>query len=129
MHYKVPVNTSFQGKRAMAHLNRRRLLAGLGASIALPWSMPAIAASSDIAERLAGLAQAGRVPGLHALLVSQGGKLVIEHYGQGEDEALGRPLGHVTFAPEVLHDLRSVSKSIVGLAYGIALADGTVPPP
>jgi len=88
----------------MAHLNRRRLLAGLGASIALPWSMPAIAASSDIAERLAGLAQAGRVPGLHALLVSQGGKLVIEHYGQGEDEALGRPLGHVTFAPEVLHD-------------------------
>ena len=31
--------------------------------------------------------------------------------------------------PEVQHDLRSVSKSVVGLVYGIALADDKVPPP
>jgi CubicO group peptidase (beta-lactamase class C family) len=33
------------------------------------------------------------------------------------------------FAPDVLHDLRSVSKSVVGLVSGIALATGKVPPP
>ena len=47
----------------------------------------------------------------------------------GEDEAWGRKLGQVTFGPTVLHDLRSVTKSIVGMLYGIALADGKVPPP
>lgn len=66
--------------------------------------------------------------GLHALLVSRGGALVFEHYEQGVDEALGRPLGMVAFSPDVRHDLRSVSKSVVGLLYGIALADGKVPP-
>jgi CubicO group peptidase (beta-lactamase class C family) len=35
----------------------------------------------------------------------------------------------VVFGPDVPHDLRSVSKSVVGLAYGIALAAGKVPPP
>jgi len=85
--------------------------------------------SEDITRRLAQAQQDGKVDGLHTLLVSQGGKLVTEHYGRGEDEAWGHPLGTVTFAPLVLHDLRSVSKSVVGLLYGIALADGNVPPP
>src|SRR6516164_9027918 len=111
----------------MAYLNRRHLLAGLGASIILPRAMPALAASSDAAERLAALVQAGKVSGLHALLVNQGGRLVFEHYGQGVDERLGAMPGEVAFGPEVLHDLRSVSKSIVGLAYGVALAEGKVP--
>jgi CubicO group peptidase (beta-lactamase class C family) len=113
----------------MAYLNRRHLLAGLGASVALPWAVPAVAASSDTAERLAGLERAGKVPGLHAFLVSQGGKLVFEHYGEGEDQGWDRQLGHVVFGPDVPHDLRSVSKSVVALAYGIALAAGKVPPP
>ena len=29
----------------------------------------------------------------------------------------------------MLHDLRSVTKSLVGMLYGIALADGKVPAP
>lgn len=113
----------------MAQLNRRDLLASLGASVALPWGVPALAASSDAAERFAALERAGKLPGLHAFLVSQGGNLVFEHYGQGDDEGWDRPLGHVVFGPDVLHDLRSVSKSIVALAYGLALAEGKVPPP
>jgi CubicO group peptidase (beta-lactamase class C family) len=112
----------------LAQINRRHLLTGFGASLTLPWAMPAAASSTDVAQRLAEAGGAGKLSGLHVLLVSQGGKLVFEHYGQGVDESWGTPLGSVMFAPDVLHDLRSVSKSVVGLAYGIALAAGKVPP-
>jgi CubicO group peptidase (beta-lactamase class C family) len=94
-----------------------------------PRRVSAESPSQDIAQRLARVQQEGKVDGLHTLLVSQGGKLMIEHYGRGNDETWGRPLGVVTFAPTVLHDLRSVSKSVVGLLYGIALAAGKVPAP
>ena len=71
---------------------------------------------------------AGELPNLHGVVVARGGKLVLEQYFEGQDESWGRNLGTVTFGPEVLHDLRSVSKSIVGLLYGIALGEGKVPP-
>src|SRR5262249_20435757 len=54
---------------------------------------------------------------------------VLERYFEAEDNARGRPLGRVAFASDTLHDLRSVSKSIVALIYGIALDQGKVPPP
>lgn len=66
---------------------------------------------------------------IYTLLVSRGGKVLFEHYGAGDDESWGKPLGTVTCGPTVLHDLRSVTKSIVGMLYGIALAGGKVPPP
>ena len=52
---------------------------------------------------------------------------MLERYFDGEDQRWGGDLGRVVFGPAVLHDLRSVSKSIVGLLYGIALAEGKVP--
>ena len=89
----------------------------------------AVAADGDFAARLAEMQRDGRVSGLDALLVSRRGRLLFEYYGEGEAENWGKPLGKVTFGPTVLHDLRSVTKSIVGMLYGIALADGKVPPP
>ena len=110
-------------------LDRRHLLTLLGAGLVTSRATSAFAEPADMAQRLAAAEQSGKVSGLHALLVSKGGKTIFEHYGVGVDERWGEPLGTVTFGPEVMHDLRSVSKSVVALLYGIALADGKVPPP
>ena len=70
-----------------------------------------------------------RVWNLHGVVVVRNGRLVLERYFEGNDNARGHPLGNVAFTADTLHDLRSVSKSIIGLLYGMALADGKVPPP
>jgi len=70
-----------------------------------------------------------RVWNLHGVVIVRHEAVVLERYFAGEDDARGRTLGKVTFHADTLHDLRSVSKSIVGLLYGIALAGAKVPPP
>lgn len=83
----------------------------------------------DLAERLEQLVSAGKAPGLHGLVVARQGRLVFEYYGEGEDFAWNHSLGTVRFGPDTLHDIRSVTKSIVGLLYGIALGRGQAPAP
>jgi CubicO group peptidase (beta-lactamase class C family) len=70
-----------------------------------------------------------RVWNLHGVVIVRKGSLVLERYFECDVDARGRPLGTIAFNADTLHDLRSVSKSVVGLLYGIALADGKVPPP
>jgi CubicO group peptidase (beta-lactamase class C family) len=85
---------------------------------------------ADFEARLALVTEHEKLSGLHALLVAQHGKIIFEHYQPGEDQdRYGKQLGIVTFSPDVAHDLRSVTKGVVGLLYGIALAEGKVPPP
>lgn len=81
----------------------------------------------NVGELLDQAAGRGDLPNLHAVVVARHGKLVLERYYEGPDERWGKPLGTVTFGPDVKHDLRSVSKCIVGLLYGIALNEGQVP--
>ncbi|WP_414831765.1 serine hydrolase domain-containing protein [Afifella sp. YEN Y35] len=73
--------------------------------------------------------EAGALPGLHGAIVDLKGERLAEVYFPGEDERWGRPLGLQTHGPDTLHDLRSVTKSVVGLLYGIALSEGKVPGP
>ncbi|QLQ37180.1 serine hydrolase domain-containing protein [Micromonospora robiginosa] len=80
-------------------------------------------------DRLDEALRAGRLDGLHGVVVARDGQLLLEHYGAGEDHAWGTPLGVVEFGPETLHDIRSVTKSVTALLYGIALGDGLVPAP
>jgi CubicO group peptidase (beta-lactamase class C family) len=68
----------------------------------------------------------GRLRNLHGVVVVRQGRLVFEQYFTGRDERWGSPLGDVTFGPHTLHDVRSITKSIVSLLYGIAHTQGTV---
>ncbi|SEG79427.1 CubicO group peptidase, beta-lactamase class C family [Nonomuraea solani] len=83
----------------------------------------------EMGARVDEVLRSGKAPGFHGLVVMRGGDVVLERYGAGVDHRLGDSLGHVEFGRDTLHDLRSVSKSVVGLLYGIALGQGLVPEP
>ncbi len=128
----------------MSRLDRRHVLLGIGAAL-MASPTPSLAAgpfewrpiapaeagfAPDLDARLDKLVADKRAWGLHGIVVVRNDRLVLERYFAGPDRARGiGDIGHVTFAPDTLHDLRSCSKSIVALLYGIALQQGKVPPP
>lgn len=69
----------------------------------------------------------GELKGLHEVLVIHKGEVLAESFFDGEDQRWGAPLGNRSFDSSSLHDIRSVTKSIVSLLYGIALSEGKVP--
>ncbi|MGI5239873.1 serine hydrolase domain-containing protein [Dactylosporangium sp. CA-139066] len=85
--------------------------------------------TTQMRDRLDEMRQAGRVGGLHAVAAVRGGRTLLEYYGTGEDFSWGDSLGVVEFGSETLHDIRSVTKSVTALLYGIALGEGLVPSP
>jgi CubicO group peptidase (beta-lactamase class C family) len=81
------------------------------------------------AQRLAALTASVRgwpELGVHAILVERAGRLIYEAYFDGFDERWGTPLGRVAIGTDSLHDLRSITKSVVSALAGIALADGAI---
>lgn len=78
-------------------------------------------------EQLSAALAANELSGLHATVVALDGERVAEAYFAGEDERWGSPIGLIEHGPQTLHDTRSITKSIVGLLYGIALDEGIVP--
>ncbi len=89
------------------------------------------AAGFDAKALCAALAEVDRgSANIHGVIVERRGRLVAELYRTGPDEpidvnyGLGNPFASdVEFGPDVLHDVRSVSKSVVGLLIGIARAE------
>jgi CubicO group peptidase (beta-lactamase class C family) len=63
---------------------------------------------------------------VHAVVVVRHGTLVYEAYFTGEDENWGRKLGRVTYKADMVHDLRSVTKSLTSLVIGIAVDRGWI---
>ncbi|MET3581475.1 CubicO group peptidase (beta-lactamase class C family) [Mesorhizobium robiniae] len=89
---------------------------------------PPDAAGMD-ADLLGGLArqfEAWDEANLHAALMVRRGKLVYERYFTGDDKAWATPLGRVAYHASLKHDLRSITKSITSLLFGIALDQGLI---
>ena len=65
----------------------------------------------------------------HSLLVVRHGRLVAEVYRAGKDERV-KDLFRTTrtFDASTLHDIRSISKSVTSLLWGIAQGQGKTPP-
>lgn len=65
---------------------------------------------------------------VHAVLVMRRGALVAERYYTGADRSIWTPFAHtVRFDASTRHDLRSISKSVTSLLWGIAQGEGRVP--
>jgi CubicO group peptidase (beta-lactamase class C family) len=64
----------------------------------------------------------------HGVLIYRNGHLIAELYRRGHDRPINSLFGRqVDFGPNDRHDMRSISKSIVGLLFGILAAQGKLP--
>jgi len=125
-------------------LDRRKLLVGAAAlagysalarAAVAPYEWPTISPADagfvpGFGERLDQFVLGGQAPNIHGVIIVRRGRVVFENYFEGDDQVRdehGRAhFERVAFSAERSHELRSVSKSIVGLLYGIALREGKV---
>lgn len=68
----------------------------------------------------------GEYPNIHSVLIAKRNKLVYEKYFTGKDEIWGTDLGEVTHNKNLLHDVRSISKTVVSLCIGISINRGEI---
>lgn len=81
---------------------------------------------ADLCAILAGFRAHGA--NLHSLIVMRHGRTLVEVYRSGTDRGLHSLWAtHRAFGPDDLHDMRSVSKSVIALAYGALAQRGEVP--
>ncbi|HSV55164.1 MAG TPA: serine hydrolase [Burkholderiaceae bacterium] len=93
------------------------------------WAISSLEQSGFDAEALRRVVQAAAThqANLHSVVLARRGELVAEFYFTGPDKPLGAWWQRKTrFGPGVKHDLRSISKSVVGLLFGIAQAQGKI---
>ena len=70
--------------------------------------------------------QSGYYPNFHSVIIYNNGEIVFEKYLNGEDEILGKNVGVVEHSDRTLHDIRSITKSIVSTCLGIAIEQGYI---
>lgn len=104
---------------------------------ALPFAQPAAAPTDRPSAPPAAVDWSGALGRLdaeglniHSVLIQHQGRMVAERYRAGDDRGLySLWSSHRRFGPDDLHDMRSISKSVVALVYGALLARGQVPGP
>ena len=65
-------------------------------------------------------------PNIHSVLISKNSRLIYEAYFEGMDELWGDSLGVVQHGQDKLHDVRSISKSVVSACIGLAIGQGKI---
>jgi CubicO group peptidase (beta-lactamase class C family) len=83
-------------------------------------------ANAKTLEELHGRIVSGDLSGIHGVLVVRDGRMLAEWYFAGEDQHRGMPVGRVAFTADTLHDLRSVTKTVVALLVGVAVGEGKI---
>ena len=106
---------------------RRRVLAALPSLLLMRGLMHALPASAEPALDVSAIERAAGEADLHSVLVWRSGSMLIEHYRRSKDKPIGDWFAReVTFGPDVLHDMRSISKSVVALLVGQAVGRGEI---
>lgn len=82
--------------------------------------------NADKINALAADIEKGVYPNIHSLLISRNNKLIYENYWPGKDEHWAMPVGVVPHSRDSLHDIRSITKSIVSACVGIAIKQGKI---
>jgi len=126
--------TSLFGGAALAPLTALPVYAdprdGCGVPVARNDGWPVASANDDkLIDRGALCRMADRLAAstnVHSVLVARSGKLVFERYFKGSDEINGRRVESVTFDADTLHDIKSVSKVVSSLVFGIAIDRGLI---
>ena len=89
-------------------------------------TMAAVNIDSVRIHQMAGEIQKGNFPNIHSVLIARHNKLVFEKYWPGKDEKWGNDIGVIEHGANDLHDIRSISKSIVSACVGIAISQGKI---
>jgi CubicO group peptidase (beta-lactamase class C family) len=89
-------------------------------------SMADVGINSVVINKVDTAIRNGTYPNIHSLLIARNNVLVYEKYWQGKDENWGDDLGMTVHAKDSLHDIRSISKSIVSACIGIAIQQGKI---
>jgi CubicO group peptidase (beta-lactamase class C family) len=106
---------------------RRRALAAMPALLLTGGVTHALPAAAQGTLDAAAIESAAAQADLHSVLVWQSGRMLVELYRRSKDKPIGQWFGRdVTFAADVLHDLRSISKSVVALLVGQAVGRGEI---
>jgi len=82
--------------------------------------------NSAITRSMEAAVENGTYPNIHSVLIAYHDKLVYENYWKGKDEHWGKDLGIAIHAKDSLHDIRSISKSVVSACVGIAIRQGKI---
>jgi len=68
----------------------------------------------------------GTFPNTHSLLIAHNNKIIYEHYWPGKDKKYGIYTGVILHGIDSLHEIQSITKSIVSACVGIALQQGYI---